>query len=415
MTSFILKNGRIVDPSQDVDKIADLAIRDGRIAEIGDDLSDGPHDEILDLSGYVVAPGLIDLHAHVYGQGTAAEADALCGVGAGVTSLIDAGSAGLPEFDDLKESIISQCGTAVYSFLYNHWWPSGFESEEELSQDLHIEVDGLVDLAERFPEIVRGIKVAVMPPITRKYGLAPVEKGREAAQAAGLPMMLHVGDIGAPHLDATPREMTERALDLLAEGDVLTHLFCPLTGGLMDEKGMALPALKAAKDRGVIMDTAVGDYQFSWEAAERLLDQGFTPDVISSDAEVRPRTGPKEGVMVKDGRVTGERVASEMTLVEYMAFYFELGFDLPEILRLCTAAPARAAGIDDRAGDLKLGKPADISVLAVEEGAFRLTDVTGISRTGSKAFSPYLTIKNGQSYEPDSGPHPWGFSPPRLD
>ena len=132
--------------------------------------------------GGVVSPGLVDLHAHVYGQGTHLESDALCGVHAGVTSVIDAGSAGLLEFHDFRDNIVNKSQTSVYSFLYNHWWPSGFETKEEIRQDLHIEVDGIVELAQRFPQIVKGVKVAVMPPVTRKYGLEPVIKGREAAR-----------------------------------------------------------------------------------------------------------------------------------------------------------------------------------------------------------------------------------------
>ena len=113
---------------------------------------------------------------------------------------------------------------AVYSFLYNHWWPDGYEPEEEIQKDRHVEVEGIIELAENFPSIVKGVKVAVTPPIRRKYGLEPVVRGREAARAAGLRLMLHIGDIGAPSLEATPSRVTAEAPHdlevLLAMGDL---------------------------------------------------------------------------------------------------------------------------------------------------------------------------------------------------
>lgn len=239
-------------------------------------------------------------------------------------------------------------------------------------------------------------------------------RGREAARVAGLRLMLHIGDIGAPILDPTPPEVTSEALDLLDPGDILTHVFSPLTGGGLDDKGRVLPALQAAKERGVIMDTAIGDYQFSWEAAEKVLDEGILPDVISSDIENHSQLARTPGLMVKNRRVTGERVASEITLVEYMAYFFELGFSLEDIIRMTTIAPARAADIGDVAGDLEEGKPADISVLEVLSGRFVLTDVTGVSRIGERAIAPVVTIKDGRPYDPSGGAHEWGFAPPQA-
>ena len=417
MYDLLIAGGEVIDPASGLKGRRDLAIKGGRIAALGPRIQAQEARRVIDAAGKIVCPGLIDLHAHVYqGRKKSVDPDRLCGVGAGVTSIVDAGSSGVPDFEDFRTRVIETSKSALYSFLYNHWWPSGFEPEAGLKTDLHVEVDGIVALAERYPEIVKGVKVAVMPPITRKYGIVPVQRGREAASAAGLRMMLHIGDIGAPKLAATPPELTSRALDLLAPGDILTHVFCPLTGGGLDAKGHVLPALRAARERGVVMDAAMGDYQFSWAAAEAVLAQGVLPDVISSDIEIHADLAPAANVaaqvMVKDGRVTGERVASELTLVEYMAFFLALGFSLEEVIRMTTSAPAEAAGIADRAGRLREGGPADISILEVVEGRFTLTDVTGVSRIGERAILPYLTLKDGRVFEPSEGAHPWGFAPP---
>ena len=292
----------MIDPVQGSSAIMDVAVRGNRISKLGRDIPTNQASEIIDASGKIVSPGLIDLHTHVYHQGHSIDADELCGVRAGVTSIIDAGSAGVPDFLDFMDEVIRPSRSTIYSFLYNHWWPDSYEPEEECDKDRHIDVEGIIELAGKYPNIVKGVKVAVMPPITRKYGLEPVVRGREAARAAGLRLMLHIGDIGAPNLEATHPDVTSEALDLLDPGDILTHLFCPLTGGGLDEDGRVLPALRAAKERGVNMDAAMGDYQFSWAAADSVLADGILPDVISSDIEIHPGLAPSAAVMVKDRR-----------------------------------------------------------------------------------------------------------------
>ena len=415
MYDLLIKGGRVIDPAQDIDAVMDVAVRGTAIAKLGRDIPAEEASEVIDAGGKIVSAGLVDLHAHVYRQGHHIDADELCGVRAGVTSIVDAGSAGVPDFADFVDQAVRPAKGAVYCFLYNHRWPDGYEPEEEIHKDRHIEVDGLIELAEKFPSIVKGVKVAVTPPIRRKYGLEPLRRGREAARAAGIRLMLHIGDISAPSLEATPPEVTAEALGLLDAGDILTHVFSPLSGGGLDEDGRILPALQAAKERGVIMDAAIGDYQFSWEAAEKVLAAGVHPDVISSDIEIHSGLAGTAGVMVKNRRVTGERVAYKLTLLEYMAYFYELGFTVADIIRMTAATPARAAGIEGVAGDLKEGKPADISVLEELSGRFRLTDVTGVSRVGERALAPVVTVRDGHAYAPGGGPHDWGFAPPAAN
>jgi dihydroorotase len=412
MYDLLIKGGQVIDPARGLNAALDVAVTAGRFAKIDASIPVPEAKEVIDASDKIVAPGLIDLHAHVFRQDHVVDADELSGVRAGVTSIVDAGSAGAPDFSNFLETVIRPCHSRIYSFLYNHWWPDGSEPDDALENDRHIEVDGIIELAAAYPDIVKGVKVAVMPPITRKYGLEPVVRGREAARAAGLRLMLHIGDIGAPHLDATPPEVTSQALDLLDPGDILTHVFSPLTGGGLDAEGRVLPALQAARDRGVVMDAAMGDYQFSWAAAETVLAEGILPHVISSDIEIHSGLAAAPGTMVKDRRVTGARVASELTLVEYMAFFLELGFALEDVIRMTTSAPASAAGIDAVAGSLVEGRPADISVLEVLTGRFTLTDVTGVSRLGERAIVPSVTVKDGQVFPAGRGAHPWGFAPP---
>ena len=150
---------------------------------------------------------------------------------------------------------------------------------------------------------------------------------------------------------------------------------------------------------GVCFSTApYGDFNFGWDRAERVLDQGLIPDTIGTDMEIQPGAG--------------FRTVSTRGLLEYAAYFLHLGFPMEDVIRMTTINPARALGIEDRAGSLAVGRKADISVLEPLEGDWELTDATGQSRTGSKALIPMVTIKSGQMIEPGEAPHPWGWAPP---
>ena len=351
-----------------------------------------------------MTPGLVDIHAHVIGTGDV-DVDGICGAGAGVTSIIDAGSA---MASDLPGALEVSTPSTVYSLLTNHNWPDGFRPPRVEPVD----VDAVREAMQSYPGTVLGIKVALTPAIIGAYGLDGLSKARAVAAQTGTRVMLHIGDIGNPALDPTPSSITSEALGILQAGDILTHVYSPLTGGPLDENERLLPALGEACERGVIMDAAKGDYGFGWEAADQILGTGIKPDTVSSDVELHsPATGAS-GLMVENRRATGARIKSELSLVEYMAFFLALGFGVDEVVRMVTSAPAAAAGIADRAGDLCPGKPADVSVLEIKNGRYRLTDVDGVSRTGQQAFVPFATLKDGNLHEPSAGPHEWGFEPP---
>ena len=248
--------------------------------------------------------------------------------------------------------------------------------------------------------------------VTRQHHLRHVEAARRMAREAGIPIMMHIGDIGPRELPPTPSELTSEALDMLEPGDIVTHVFGPLTGSALDEQMHVLPALKAAQRRGVWLDSAIGDYQFAWDAADAVMAEGIRPDTIASDMEIHSNLAGSSQPMVSDRRTTGSRVASERTLVEYLATFLKLGFSVDDIVRMVTEAPARVQGVEATAGSLREGMPADVSVLELIEGSFELTDVTGVSRVGTQAFVPALTLRGGVTHLPSTGGHAWGFAPP---
>lgn len=411
MTCTVIRGGTVVDPVNGIDGVCDVLIEDGRIASVAGQIEPPADTDIMDASGKLVTPGLIDVHAHVYGPGNVVPADPNCGVGAGVTTLVDAGSADASCVDDLVDRVVSVTTSDVYVLLTNHAWPDGFD---EVVPDAPVDTDVLLAAAMLHGPRFVGLKVALTPAIFAAYGLRALAAARELAEQTRTRVMLHVGDIGNPALDATASKVTSDALDMLAPGDILTHIYSPLTGGPLDENERVLPALHAAAARGVIMDAAIGDYGFGWQAAEQILAEGIRADTLSSDVELYSPATQRDGLMVENRRATGNRVVSELSLVEYMSYFLELGFSVREIVEMCTSKAARAVGLETVVGDLSPGRPADVAVLDLKGGRYAMADVNGDVRIGSHAFVPVKTFKNGVPHEPGQGPHDWGFEPPAV-
>ncbi len=406
MFDLLVRGGTVVDPAQGLHAKLDVAVSEGKIAKVEAGIPATDASEVVDATGNYVTPGLIDIHVHVYRGDNHRDPDEVSGVGAGVTSLVDAGGPASDGLDDFRSVIVSKARTNIYCFLGVFNRSAG--PWRELS------VDGIAEAASANPDLVKGIKVHMMPVARDNFGLRHIEAAKAAAREAGIPVMLHIGDIGPRQLEATSPELTSAALDLLEAGDIVTHLFSPLTGSATGDGLTVLPALRAAKERGVWLDTSIGDYQFAWDVADAVLAQGVYPDTIATDMEIHSgRTGTGEP-LVLDRRVSGARVASERSLLEYTAMFFKLGFSLDDVVRMTTQTPARVLRIEDRAGSLGVGMPADVSVLKATEGEYKLTDATGVSRVGNLALEPVVTLKAGAICPVSSGTHEWGFAPPRA-
>ena len=394
MYELLLKGGTVLDPSQGLHEKLDVAIADGRVVHQAPSIPPAEAAEVFDLDGKLVTPGLIDIHTHVYSPGRNLNHPDNAGVYGGVTTMVDAGGPGTHNFQDFCDFVLPQTQSRVYSFI------SVF-TERGLSTspaEWVIDGEGATRIAREHPELVKGLKVIVAPRIVHAIGLKQLEASKEAAREAGTRLMMHIGDIGPKSQTPTPPELTVQALSMLDSGDIVTHVFSPLTGAALDGEGRLLPQLRDAQERGVTLDTSYGDFNFGWERAQEVLSQGLVPDTIGTDIEIHP------GV--------GMRSVSDRGLLEYMAFFLALGFTLEEVVRMTTLNPARALGIEDSAGSLAVGREADISVIELLEGEWELTDATGASRLGSTALVPAVTIKGGRIVEPGKGPHPWGWAPP---
>ena len=394
MYDLLLKGGRVIDASRGIDEPMDVAVEGGRIARMARGIPPSEAQEVLDVSGKIVAPGLVDVHTHVYHPGRNWNHPDVAGVRSGVTTIADAGGPGSADFEDFCDYVLPKAQTTVYSFLsvFRERSLGAPPSEDQM------DVDGVVEIARNNPDLVKGVKVIVASRTVQSLGLKHVEASKRAAREGGVRLMMHIGDIGPKSQTPTPSDVTAEALAMLDAGDLVTHVFTPLTGAALDEDGQLLSALVDAQDRGVFIDTSYGDFNFGWDRADTVLAQGLRPDTIATDIEIHAGDGMRK--------------LSERGLLEYASYFLAMGFSVEDVVRMTTSTPAAYLGIQDRAGSLQEGRTADISVLDVVKGRWLLTDAMGKSRVGTEALVPVVTVKGGQAIYPSEPPHSWGWTPP---
>ncbi|QYN17885.1 amidohydrolase family protein [Amycolatopsis sp. DSM 110486] len=387
MTDLLLIGGEVVDAGAGLSGRLDVAVTGSVITAIGPDLDRAGAARVVDVTGSLVTAGLVDLHTHVFAPGSALSLDAdVAGVLSGVTTVVDAGSSGAENFAEFK-ALLPSCRTQVVPFV--HIGRRGLAVKPDVTTADDLDPDGVRRVLAENPGLVRGIKVRMVSPALQGPGLEMLRTARAVAREAGVPLMVHVGDIGGL---AGPRVGPE-TLDLLDAGDIVTHVYTANPGGVLDADGVVLPEALAAAERGVLFDSAHGCKNLSFDVARRVLDQGIPLHAVSTDMTL---TGHGEIVF---------------SLTEVLSRYLALGFSVPEVLTMATAGPAAAAGIADRAGRLEVGRPADLSVLDVVSGDWSVSDAVGASLRLDRAFVPVLTVRAGTIVEPGEAPHSWGWAP----
>lgn len=383
--NLLLKGGTVVDPGdgEEVRRYpADVAIAGDRIAAVAPSIPQDGIRRVLDVSGKLVTPGLIDLHTHVYWGGTSlgVDPDALSAA-SGVTTHVDAGSSGAGNFPGFRRHLIERAQVRILPFL-NISFAGIFAFSRRVmvgeSIDLRLlNVHEAVRVAQEHRDLVLGIKVRLGLIAGEGQGIAPLHLALQAADALGLRMMVHTDN---------PPPARREVLPLLRKGDILTHAFRPFPNGPTIDAGVTgriLPELWEARERGVIIDIGHGMGSFSFESAEACLAQGFLPDVISSDVHALCIDGPA------------------YDLPTTMSKLLSLGMSLERVITAATRAPARAIGRPDL-GTLRPGSPADVTVLDDQTGSFHYMDVTGRTMTGRRRLVPVLTVVAGRILEPQA-------------
>lgn len=388
MYDLILKGGSLIDPSQGLRGIHDIAIEHGAIARIAPDIPNDEARRVIEAKGRVVTPGLIDLHAHVFEGFTrfGVNPDS-AGVHAGVTTIVDAGSSGSATFEGFTRHILPHCHTEIIPFL--HICQTGLATIPDIIAEGSIDLDATLKMANRHQHLIRGIKARMVSPALEILGMEMPRLAKRAARESGIKLMVHIGDTEKRYDPTVIRSL----LPLLEKGDILTHYFTANPGGVLDGNGRLVPEAWEAEKTGVWFDTAHGQANFSFDIGRRIIDQGLLPHCISTDLTV-------------PGRI---RAVHSMT--EMMTRFLGLGFTLEQVVTMCTANPAKAIGVEERLGSLAVGRQADISVLRIEEGDWTVRDVLGATLKVTKAVMPALTLKRGEMFAPEWGPRPWGWEP----
>ena len=391
MYDLLIRGGTVVDPSQNIHALNDVAVEAGKIVRVAPGIPVEEAARVIDVPGKLVTPGLIDLHTHVYDgvNGNGVRAD-LGGVNAGVTTMVDAGSAGCDTFGGFPKHIIPNNETEIICFL--HICRTGLATTPDIFSLSSIDLDNTIRVVSENRDFITGIKARMVSPALEIMGMEMPRLAKEAAKEAGVKLMVHIGDTEKRYDPNVVREL----LPILEEGDIVTHLFTANPGGVLDEKGELVPEAKEAKDRGVWLDTAHGRSNFSFDVGQRVLDQDLVPHCISTD-------------LTLPGRI---RTVHSMT--EMMTRFLAMEFTLDQVVAMSTINPANAIGEGGRLGTLEVGRQADISVLGIEEGDWVVHDVVGGSKRTEKAVVPVLTVKKGQVFEAGWGPRSWGWEPDRA-
>lgn len=368
---LVLTGARVIDPSQGLDQVMEVAFSEGKIAATGHALAQHAA-SVLDITGRIVTPGLIDLHTHVYWRGTSLGVDPLILARGGCTTLVDTGSAGPGNYAGFLEHLIRPSPVRIIAFLnISFAGIYGFSKRVMVGESGDIRLLAPVDaveVAEANRDTLAGIKVRVGLIASGTSGLLPLQVARQVADHVDMPMMVHI--------DYPPPTLSE-VLALLRPGDILTHCFRPFPNTPATADGKVHPAVIEARQRGVIFDVGHGMGSFSFDTARVMLENSFMPDCISSDTHAMCINGPAYDLLT--------------TLSKFLC----LGMPLVEVIRSATENPAKALRRLDL-GTFKPGSAGDASILEIQSGTFDYVDSTGECLSGDKRLAAIDVVINGK-------------------
>ena len=374
---ILLKGGHVIDPKNKIDADMDIAIAGGKILQVASNIPATNAKKVIDVSGMYVTPGLIDMHVHVF-NGT--EPDAYIANGltslppdgftfrAGVTTVVDAGSSGWKNFRLFKKQTIDRSQTRVLALLNIVGTGMTGRFEEQDVTDMN-PVQTAHMIKKLFPDIIVGIKAA------HYWGdFTQVDRAVEAGNLANVPVMVDFGE------HDPPLSIEDLFMKHLRPGDIFTHTFSYGPANretVVDENGKVKPFIYEAQKRGIIFDVGHGGGAFSWRQAIPSMQQGFKPNIISTDLHAESmNSGMKD-------------------LSNLMSKFLNIGMSLQDVIVRTTLNPSNVIKRPDL-GNLSVGADADIAVFSIRKGDFGFIDIRKTKIKGTQKLETELTIRAGK-------------------
>ena len=369
---ILIRNGRIFDPAQGIDRIGDLSMFKNRIVDTLP--GDGSNLMVIDADGDLVVPGLIDFHAHL-GFGSSElgfDPDLIC-LPNGVTSVVDAGTRGISSIHQMATEIVPAARTNIKCLL--NVSPTGIVSSKypECIDPRHFDLEQVRYCFEKYPKVLIGLKLRLMPSTLTDFtqtGLAPLTGALELAERLGVRLAVHVTDPPCPYRDI---------VDQLRPGDILVHPYQGMGQTILDGRGEVDPCLKAAQARGVLLDLAGARLNQSYAVARQAIAAGLAPNIFSTDLT-------RDSVFMKP----------VFSLPYILSTYLNLGVPLADLIRGCTATPARLMNQAGEIGTLATGAIADVCILKQRRLRLEFADWFGNAFTGDTLLEPRATIREGR-------------------
>ena len=388
---LLLKGGRVVDPAQEIDALLDVAIRGGRIEKLAAGIDPASAEEVRDVSGLVVTPGLIDLHVHVYQHVTdfGLNPDE-AGVHSGATTIVDQGSCGAWTFDGFKVFMVDPSITETLCFLSVNLTGTlrGSKGGPIAQNPQLIDLDVMQRFIEKYPKIIRGIKGHGESGSWSNYGSVMLQRAREIADRTNLPLYVHTGELWKVDERNRPRpeSVLPEVLHFARPGDLLAHCYSSREDGILGKRAKPSAELLEAIASGVHLDLGHG-VNFSFDVARRMIDAGLYPYTISTDVQ-------------GDFKSHNDDSKLDFSLCGAMSKLMALGMDLPFVIRATTQHPAEVLRLADEIGTLKVGTRADITVLDAIQGDWVFKDCKNQELIGKQRLVPRLVVRNGHTVTP---------------
>jgi dihydroorotase len=361
----VLKGGHLIDASQNIGAVRDIAFADGKVALIADNIPAASARDVYDVTGKYVFPGLIDDHTHFHWGLTAWQYPPHDFREYGVAVAADCGS-NASNFLNLRDYIIRPAPLHLYSFMHTDL-PLGtpMPAREKVRRQ---ELASTVIAGNR--DTIVGIKV-VLPGETDPQDTAKplIDYALQVAGETGVPIMVHIN--GGMSLKTLS--------DRLRPGDIITHCFHSRQPNIMGSDGKIRPEIRAARQKGIYMDNSVGNQtHLSWKIAEAALEQGFFPDIISSDF---PNPGPG---------------GTLYTLPDCMSMMLGLGMSIEKVIAAATVTPAKGMRKTAVHGSLAPGRNGEAAVFDMERGSFSYEDMDSVKKKVNQRLVPMVTVMGGR-------------------